>query len=61
MQKCRTLKFYYIVACLDGMTSDIRYSPATQTPPDHSNSREDTQKKVIDCPISSHDPVSCTI
>ena len=42
-------------------TSIINHSPAAQIPAAQSNNREVIQKKLIDWPISSHDPVSCTL
>jgi len=39
----------------------ITYSPAAHIPADHTRSREMMQKKLIDWPISSHDPVSVTL
>jgi hypothetical protein len=42
-------------------TSAIRYSPAAQIPADQSSRSDAIQKKVIDWPISNHDPVSCTL
>lgn len=38
--------------------SAMRYSPAVQIPADQTSNREVMQKKLIDCPISNHDPVS---
>jgi hypothetical protein len=34
----------------------MRNSPAAQIPADHTSKREAMQKKVIDCPISNHEP-----
>ncbi len=42
-------------------TSAIKYSPAAQMPADQSSKSEAMQKKVIDWPISNHEPVSCTL
>ena len=41
--------------------SAIRYSPAAQIPADHNNNKDVMQKKLIDCPISSQEPVSRTL
>ena len=41
--------------------SAIKYSPAAQIPADHNNNSDVMQKKLIVCPISSHDPVSETL
>jgi hypothetical protein len=41
--------------------SFIKYSPVTQILADHKSSNEVIQKKVMDWPISSQDPVSCTL
>lgn len=42
-------------------TSFIKYSPAAQIPADHKSNMEVMQKKLIDWPISSQEPVSCTL
>ena len=42
---------------LDAITSAVRYSPRAHIPVDHSKSSDVMQKKVIDCPISSHEPL----
>lgn len=42
-------------------TSAIKYSPAEQIPADQSSRSDAMQKKVIDWPISNHEPVSCTL
>ena len=39
---------------------DINLSPNAQIPADHTSNIEVIQKKLIDCPISNHDPVSVT-
>ena len=57
------LRYCTFICCLccsgDSMKLPaIRYSPAAQIPADHTNSSEVMQKKLIDCPISSHDPVT---
>ena len=38
----------------------MRTSPTTQIPADQTSSSEIMQKKLIVCPISSHEPVSVT-
>lgn len=38
----------------------IKLSPNAQIPADQTSNREVIQKKLIDCPISSHDPLSVT-
>ena len=38
----------------------MRISPTAQMPADQTNNRELMQKKLIVCPISSHEPVSVT-
>ena len=38
----------------------MRTSPTTQIPADQTSSSELMQKKLIVCPISSHEPVSVT-
>jgi len=40
--------------------SNTRYSPIVYIPAEHTNNSEFTQKKLTDCPTSSHDPVSVT-
>ena len=44
-----------------GRTSFIKYSPVAQILADHKNSNEVIKKKLMDWPISSQDPVSCTL
>jgi hypothetical protein len=46
----------YIRDRLDAITSAVRYSPRAHIAADHSKSSDVMQKKLIDCPISSHDP-----
>ena len=41
---------------LDAITSAIKCSPSAHIPADHSRSRDVIQKKLMDCPISSHEP-----
>ena len=38
--------------------SAIELSPNAQTPADHTSNKEVIQKKVMDCPISNHDPIN---
>ena len=49
---------YYSALLRGGLGSAISSSPAADTAAAHSSRREAIQKKVMDWPISSQDPVS---
>ena len=47
----------FVVDICEGLSS---HSPSAQMPADHTSNKELMQKKLIVCPISSHEPVSVT-
>lgn len=52
------LQFSFLAFALDTciVVPAMRISPIAHIPADQTSKRELTQKKLIDCPISSHDP-----
>jgi hypothetical protein len=49
---------FNFLECKQSSVLTIRNSPAVHMPADQTSKRDVMQKKLIDCPISNHDPVN---